>query len=507
MVTLTINDHREEIKRHWITIGNSPIIVGLPWLWKHNPNINRKEGRITFDSEKCGKTCLATSPHATTITEKRAAVQYEQSTGRSWEKAYAIVSRPHEETKRENPELAQQTTMDNKNQKHDEEEEGFRIQEAWEEYVEDEEEVEQSRRSQDHTNKQGEVKHAGSTEDEDDPERPTLRQTPEAPNISKKTTSPKTPKRAQKILEIMSSETGGKLHNPTTLTNHKTHTHWPEEVVPGEYHDYLSVFREKEAVRLPPHRYHDHHIPLLEGKVPPFEPLWALDEDRLRVLRDYLEENEKWGWIRQSTSMAGAPIHFVKKKDGTLWLCVDYRWLNDITIKDRTPLPLIGEALDRLSNANMYTKLDVRDAYHNLRIAMGDEWKTAFRTKYSLYEYRVMPFGLTNARASFQQWMNEVLSDYLDVFCIAYLDDILIYSDSLEEHQRHVREVLQQLKEVGLTLKPSKYEFHTDRMEYLSYIISPMGIQMDPEKIKTVKDWKEPVNIKGIQSFLGFANF
>jgi hypothetical protein len=118
-----------------------------------------------------------------------------------------------------------------------------------------------------------------------------------------------------------------------------------------------------------------------------------------------------------------------------------------------------------------------------------------------------MPFGLTNAPASFQWWMNEVLSDYLDVFCIAYLDDILIYSDSLEEHQQHVRQVLQRLKEVELTLKPSKCEFHTDRMEYLGYIISPMGIQMDPDKIKMVKDWKEPVNVKGIQSFLGFANF
>jgi hypothetical protein len=318
-VTLTIDDHREEIKLHCITIGNSPIIVGLPWLRKHNPNINWKEGRVTFDSEKCGKTCLAASPHATTITEKRAEAEYERSAGRSWEKAYAIVNRPQEETKRKNPELAQQTTTNNNNQKQDEREEEFRIQEAWEEYVEDEEEVKQSGRSQDHLNEQGEVKRAGSTEDGDDPERPTLRQTPEAPNVPKETTSP------QKILEIASSETGGKLHNPTALTNHKKHTNQPEGVVPREYHDYLSVFKEKEAVGLPPHRHHDHHIPLLEGKIPPFEPLRALDEDRLRVLQDYLEENEKRGWIRRSTSPAGAPIHFVKKKDGTLRLCVDYR--------------------------------------------------------------------------------------------------------------------------------------------------------------------------------------
>jgi hypothetical protein len=141
--------------------------------------------------------------------------------------------------------------------------------------MEDEEEVEQSRRSQDHPNKQWEVKHAGSTKDEHDHKRPTLRQTLEVPNVPKETTLP------QKILEIASSETGGKLHNPTALTNHKKYTNQPEGVVPREYHDYLLVFKEKEAVGLPPHRHHDYYIPLLEGKVLPVEPLQALDEDQL----------------------------------------------------------------------------------------------------------------------------------------------------------------------------------------------------------------------------------
>jgi hypothetical protein len=134
--------------------------------------------------------------------------------------------------------------------------------------MEDEEEVEQSGRSQDHTNEQGEVKRVGSTQDEDDPERPTWWQTPEAPNVPKKTTSPKNPKRPQRILEIASSETGGKLDNPTTLTNHKRHTNRPEEVVPREYHDYLSVFREKEAVGLPPHRQSRPSHPLARRKTP-----------------------------------------------------------------------------------------------------------------------------------------------------------------------------------------------------------------------------------------------
>jgi hypothetical protein len=233
----------------------------------------------------------------------------------------------------------------------------------------------------------------------------------------------------------------------------------------------------------------------------------ALDENRLRALREYLETNLEWGWIWESTSPAGTPIHFEQKKDSSLSLCVDYRGLNAIMVKDHMPLPLIGEALDRLAKAKIYTKLDVKDAYHNLRIAEGDEWKMAFRTKYGLYEYLVMPFGLTHAPASFQRWMNEILSDYLDVFCIAYLDDILIYSDNLEQHRQHVKMILRRVEEVGLTLKALKCEFHTNKTEYLGYIISPTGIEMDPEKVRAVAEWKEPMNVKGVQSFLGFTNF
>jgi len=170
-------------------------------------------------------------------------------------------------------------------------------------------------------------------------------------------------------------------------------------------------------------------------------------------------------------------------------------------------LPLIGESLDQLSSATVYTKLDRRDAYYNLRIAAEDEWKTAFRTQYGLYEYCVMPFGLTNTPASFQQWINEILSEYLDIFCVAYLDDILIFSQNLENHRRHVRTILRRVEETGLTLKASQCEFHTMDTEYLGYVISPKGLRMDEEKIRTIKEWKEPTNVKGIQSFLGFANF
>jgi hypothetical protein len=181
--------------------------------------------------------------------------------------------------------------------------------------------------------------------------------------------------------------------------NLQNDSNWPSppalarDIVLEEYHEYLHVFEARDNQGLPPHRYHDHQIPLLEGKTLPFEPLRVLDANRLCILREYLEMSLERGWIWNSTSPAGAPIHFVQKKDGSLRLCVNYWGLNVIMVKDCMPLLLIGEALTRLANAKIYTKLDIKDAYHNLRIAKEDEWKMAFWTRYGLYEYLVMPFG------------------------------------------------------------------------------------------------------------------
>ena len=207
------------------------------------------------------------------------------------------------------------------------------------------------------------------------------------------------------------------------------------------------------------------------------------------------------------TSPAGAPILFVKKRDGSLRLCVDYRGLNKITIKNRYPLPLIGESLDRLRSATVFTKLDLRAGYNLVRIAKGDEWKTAFRTRYGHYEYRVMPFGLTNAPATFQNLMNDVLRDFLDDFAIVYLDDILIFSRSLAEHKPHVRLVLERLRANGLFAKPEKCAFHRDEIEYLGFIISASGVKMDPKKVSAIVDWPKPSSVRDLQVFLGFANF
>jgi hypothetical protein len=178
------------------------------------------------------------------------------------------------------------------------------------------------------------------------------------------------------------------------------------DIVPKEYHQFLPLFRKANADKLPPHRPHDHKIELKEGFTPPFGPLYSLSRHELEALKEWLEENLSKGFIRASSSSAASPILFVKKGDGSLRLCVDYRGLNEGTIKDRYPLPLIQETLMRLSRAKYFPKLDVRGAYNLVRMREGDEWKTAFRTRYGLFESLVMPFGLTNAPATFQHFIN-----------------------------------------------------------------------------------------------------
>ena len=280
-----------------------------------------------------------------------------------------------------------------------------------------------------------------------------------------------------------------------------------QQHVPLEYHQYLDVFSKKSADRLPDHRIFDHRIPLQEGTTPPWGPIYNLSEKELAALRENLDENLKKGFIVPSESPAGAPILFVKKKDGSLRLCVDYRGLNSITTKNRYPLPLIPELLDRLRTAKIFSKIDLRGAYNLLRIAKGDEWKTAFRSRYGLFEYKVMPFGLTNAPASFQRLMNDNFRDMLDHHVIIYLDDILIFSPDIETHRKHVQQVLQRLRHTGLYAKAEKCEFHTTTIEFLGFVINPQGVSMDVKKVQTILDWPIPTNLNEVRSLLGFCNF
>jgi len=279
------------------------------------------------------------------------------------------------------------------------------------------------------------------------------------------------------------------------------------DIVPPEYRDYVDVFSKVKASELPLHCDYDLKIDLEEGTSPPLGTLYSLSPVELSALRTFIDENLNTGFIRPTASSHAAPVLFVKKKDGSLHLCVDFRGLNKITKKDHYPLPLISDLLDSPSRAKIYSKIDLRHAYHLVRIALGDEWKTAFRTRYGSYERLVMPFGLTNAPAAFQRFVNTIFADMLDVCVVVYLDDILIYSEDMESHQQHVREVLHRLRLHGLFAKPEKCEFHSDSVEYLGYCLSPDGLTMSPDKIQTISDWPEPRKVKDIQSFLGFANF
>jgi len=265
----------------------------------------------------------------------------------------------------------------------------------------------------------------------------------------------------------------------------------------------------KEAAdALPDHRPYDCKIDLQEGSTAPWGPIYPLSEEELRTLREWLTEMEKMGKIKHSTSPASSPILFVPKPHGRgLHLCVDYRALNRITIPNRYPLPLMQELQDRVRAAQWFTKMNLKNGFHLIRIREGDEWKTAFRTRYGLFEFQVMPFGLTNAPSTFQDMMTHIISDMLEVEMLAYMDDILVYADTEEKHDETVREVLKRLQNNGLAVSPEKCVWKAQEVEFLGYIIGGNGIRMSEEKVEAILGWKTPESVTETQSFLGFANF
>src|SRR5258705_979180 len=275
----------------------------------------------------------------------------------------------------------------------------------------------------------------------------------------------------------------------------------------AEYHKFHDVFSGEKAGTLAPHRPYDLQINVEEGTKPIHGPIYSLSLLELVALREFLKEHTRNGFICPSKSPWGSPILFVKKKDGSLHLCIDFHALNRVTEKDCYPLPLILDLLMSPTPTRIYSKIDLKHAYHLVCIAKGDEPKTAFHTHYSSYEWQVMPFGLSNAPVAFQRFINEVLGDLMDVCMVGYLDDILIYSDSLEDHRDHVREVLRHLCTVGLYANLKKCKFHMDTVEYLRFILSPKGLQMDPTKVSMIQDGPEPQKVLDVQAFLGFANF
>ncbi|KAK3510289.1 hypothetical protein QTP70_033153 [Hemibagrus guttatus] len=277
--------------------------------------------------------------------------------------------------------------------------------------------------------------------------------------------------------------------------------------IPACYSHFRDVFCPRKASKLPPHRPWDCAIDLVPGEPVPRGRIYSLSLPEEKAMEEYIAEALAQGYIRPSTSPAASSFFFVAKKDARLRPCIDYRALNKITVKFRYPLPLVPAALERLRGASVFSKLDLRSAYNLIRIREGDEWKTAFVTPTGHYEYLVMPYGLANAPSVFQDFMHEVLRDFLHRFVLVYIDDILIYSRSMADHQRHVTEVLRRLRSHHLFLKAEKCLFHQPSVQFLGYIIDRSGVRMDETKVAAVRDWPRPTSVKELQRFLGFANF
>ena len=246
----------------------------------------------------------------------------------------------------------------------------------------------------------------------------------------------------------------------------------PDPILTSLLSEFSDVFPSELPAELPPSRSVDHRIELTQSTPPNPRSVYRMSPSELDELKKQLDELLASGFIQPSKSPFGAPVLFVKKKDGSMRMCVDYRDLNRITVKNRYPLPRIDELFDRLKGANYFSKIDLRSGYHQVRIHPDDVHKTAFRTRYGHYEFLVLPFGLTNAPATFMHLMQSIFDSHLDSFVIVFLDDILIYSNNKRQHEQHVRTVLELLRKNKLYAKMSKCEFFKNEISFLGHVVS-----------------------------------
>jgi hypothetical protein len=281
----------------------------------------------------------------------------------------------------------------------------------------------------------------------------------------------------------------------------------PASLIPKEYQEAIDSFSREKADILADHGPFDHEIKLKPGAKLPNAKLRTLDPKQLDAIFAHLQELQAKGFIEPSNSPVKSALLIVQKPGGGIRVCVDYRELNEATIKDCYPIPFFRKTMAKLSKAKFFSKVDVIHAFNRMRMKPGNEWLTSFATRWGTFQYKVMPFGLCNAPATFQRAINDALAGLFDNFCTAYLDDVLIYSETLEDHQKHVLQVLERLKSRGFYLDVSKCVFNATRVKFLGMIITNNGIEMDPEKVDAIQKLEMPQSIPAILSFLGLTGW
>ena len=275
-----------------------------------------------------------------------------------------------------------------------------------------------------------------------------------------------------------------------------------------KFHKWIKVFSKKQSEKMPTRKLWDHVIDVKEGFMPRKEKVYPLLREEREEVREFVKEQLRKCYIRPSKLPQTALVFFVGKKDGKKRMVQDYCYLNEWTIKNNYPLPLISDVLENIGTKKLFTKMDLRWGYNNMRIKEGDEWKAAFTTPKGSFEPTVMFFGLTNSPATFQVMMNELLRDLINTGkVVVFIDDVIVGTETEEGHDELVAEVIKRLEENNLYIKPEKCKWKMREVEFLGVVIGLEGIKMEREKVKGVLEWLMPKCIKDIQKFLGLANY